>query len=457
MAIEAGSVFRDRYRLDSYVAAGGSGEVWRGTDLVLKRTVAVKLLRPERASDADVLAKFGAEARLAGLLSHPHIAHVYDFRDADDCDPAYLVMEYVDGQSLSRLLDDGPLDPARTMDITAQAARGLAAAHRAGLVHRDIKPGNLLISQDGQVKVTDFGIAREQEDASSTQTGELPGTPGYMAPERSAGGQATASSDLYSLGVVAHQCLTGEAPFSGDALAVALAHMERDLPPLPPSVPGPVAALIADLTRKDPQQRPPSADAVAVRADRLRLRPAQEIDDGLEIPAEETTLPDLESVPAGDAAADGPPPDWRPSPDLARAGRRSRPGLWALASIVVLVLAAGGTAWLLRSGSSAPAAGPTATPTSTRAAARSAPAQVSPSFTGAGAVTTPPVTRSAAPASASPTPSPSPVPTATPAPTTLPPVTPTPSLPEESPTVSPSAGPTPRPSRLPHAPVNSGQ
>jgi eukaryotic-like serine/threonine-protein kinase len=268
--VEPGHVLRDRYRLDEHIAVGGMGEVWQGTDLVLDRKVAVKLLRPEHAEDSELLARFRAEARLAGLLSHPNIAQVYDFREAASPEPAHLVMEFVEGRSLARLLDDGPLEPARAMDIVAQAARGLAAAHRAGLVHRDIKPGNLLVRDDGLVKVTDFGIARADSATPLTQTGQLPGTPGYMAPERAAGAVATPATDLYSLGVVAHQCLTGRPPFAGDALAVVLAHMEREMPPLPAAVPAGVAALVADLTRKDPRERPLSAEEVAAEAERLR-------------------------------------------------------------------------------------------------------------------------------------------------------------------------------------------
>jgi eukaryotic-like serine/threonine-protein kinase len=270
--VEPGHVLRDRYRLDEHIAVGGMGEVWQGTDLVLDRKVAVKLLRPEHAEDSGLHARFRAEARLAGLLSHPNIAQVYDFREAAAPEPAYLVMEFVEGRSLARLLDDGPLEPARAMDIIAQAARGLAAAHRAGLVHRDIKPGNLLVRDDGLIKVTDFGIARAESATPLTQTGQLPGTPGYMAPERAAGAVATAATDLYSLGVVAHQCLTGRPPFAGDALAVVLAHMEREMPPLPASVPVGVAALISDLTRKDPRERPLSAENVAAEAERLRVQ-----------------------------------------------------------------------------------------------------------------------------------------------------------------------------------------
>jgi hypothetical protein len=259
-----------RYRLDQLISGGAIGEVWRGLDAVLERPVAIKLLRAEYAHHSDTLARFRAEARHAGSLSHPGIAQVYDYGDADPPYPPFLVLELVDGPSLAGLLAGGPLDCARVMDLVAQAAAGLHAAHRAGLVHRDIKPGNLLLSQDGLVKITDFGIAHAAGSAPLTRTGTLIGTPAYLAPERVAGATATPASDLYSLGVVAYECLVGVQPFSGNPLDVALAHRVRPLPPLPATIPGEVAALVTGMTAKDPAARPGSADQVAARAGRIR-------------------------------------------------------------------------------------------------------------------------------------------------------------------------------------------
>ena len=241
-----------RYRLVSPIAAGAVGEVWRAADLVLARPVAVKLLRPEHAQHPETLARFRAEARHAGSLAHPGVAHVYDYRAGGDGHPPYLVMELVDGPSLAGLLDSGPLEPASAMDLVAQAAAGLHAAHSAGLVHRDIKPGNLLVGPGGQVKITDFGIAYAAGSAPLTRTGMLIGTPAYLAPERLAGGTAGPASDLYSLGVVAWECLAGAPPFTGIAVEVAMAHRDRPLPPLPDSIPGEVVVLVAELTAKDP-------------------------------------------------------------------------------------------------------------------------------------------------------------------------------------------------------------
>ena len=256
-----------RYRLEGRIAVGGVGEVWRGTDEVLGRPVAVKLLRAEYVQHPGTLARFRSEARHAGSLSHPGIAQVYDYGEAE---LPYLVMELVDGPSLAGVLASGPLDPGRAMDVVAQAAAGLQAAHRAGLVHRDIKPGNLLLGPGGQVKITDFGISHAAGSAPVTGTGMLLGTPAYLAPERVAGQPATPASDLYSLGVVAWECLAAGPPFTGSPVEVAVAHRDRPLPPLPAAVPADVAALVGDLTAKDPAARPPGAGAAAERAGRLR-------------------------------------------------------------------------------------------------------------------------------------------------------------------------------------------
>jgi len=252
------------------VARGGVGEIWRATDLVLGRPVAVKLLRTEYAQHPEVLARFRAEARHAGSVSHPGIAQVYDYGEDGAAASPYLVMELVDGPSLARVLAAGPLTPADAMDVLAQAAAGLQAAHAAGLVHRDVKPGNLLVGPSGQVKITDFGIAHAAWSAPITQTGALVGTPAYLAPERIMGGPATPASDLYSLGVVGYQCLTGAVPFEGMPHEVTAAHRHRTLPPLPPAVPAGAAELVLDLTAKDPAVRPASAGEVAARAGRLR-------------------------------------------------------------------------------------------------------------------------------------------------------------------------------------------
>ena len=258
-----------RYVLGEKIGAGGFSEVWRATDLVLSRQVAIKRLH---LGSAEALTRFRAEAQHAGGLSHENIARIYDYGEPAPPQPPFLVMELVDGPSLAGALAVGPLDPARSLDIVAQTASGLDAAHLAGLVHRDIKPANLLLVPDGVVKITDFGIAQATDATAVTGTGQLLGTPGYLAPERVMGAPATAASDLYSLGIVAYECLTGAPPYTGPALAVALAHWERPLPPLPGQVPGDIAALVFELTAKDPADRPRSAGEVARRASQMTAR-----------------------------------------------------------------------------------------------------------------------------------------------------------------------------------------
>jgi eukaryotic-like serine/threonine-protein kinase len=265
-----GIILAGRYRLEGPIAAGAVGEVWRATDLVLSRPVAVKRLRDGYAGQPEAMERFRAEARHAGALSHPGIAQVYDYGEAEPPSPPFLVMEFVDGPSLAGLLDGGPLDPADAMDVLAQVAAGLAAAHAAGLVHRDIKPANLLVAGDGQVKITDFGIAHAAGSAQLTRTGTMVGTPSYLAPERAGGASATAASDLYSLGVVAYECLAGQPPFQGTPMEVVAACQKAPLPPLPAAVPAEVAALVMELTAKDPAARPAGASQVATRAARLR-------------------------------------------------------------------------------------------------------------------------------------------------------------------------------------------
>ena len=216
MALD-GAVLGGRYVLDEQIGNGGYGEVWRATDTVLSRPVAVKLLHPRYTQRSEALARFRAEARHAGGLSHENIAQVFDYGEPADGQPPYLVMELVDGPSLETVLAGGPLDDSRTMDIVAQAAAGLQAAHAAGMIHRDIKPANLLLAPGGTVKITDFGIAHTIGSAPVTASGELIGTPGYLAPERAMGEQATPASDLYSLGMVAYECLAGSSAVPGHA------------------------------------------------------------------------------------------------------------------------------------------------------------------------------------------------------------------------------------------------
>jgi serine/threonine-protein kinase len=273
-----------RYRLSGRIAVGGMGEVWRGTDELLVRPVAVKLLSAAHASDDSFRARFRAEARYAASLSHPNIAQVFDYGEMsgdEEVPPdipaggAYLVMELVKGEPLSALIArEERLSVAHSLRIVSQAADALSAAHEAGIVHRDIKPGNLLISDEGITKITDFGIARAMWAAQAshlTQTGMVMGTASYVSPEQATGGTITSASDIYSLGVVAYECLTGAPPFTAETpVAIAVAHMHRPVPPLPDDVPAPVADLILNMLAKPPEERPQSARWVADRARQLR-------------------------------------------------------------------------------------------------------------------------------------------------------------------------------------------
>ena len=265
-----GAVLGGRYVLDEQIGIGGYGEVWRATDTVLSRPVALKLLHQRHAEQAETVARFRSEAQHAAALSHENIAQVFDYGEAVGGRPPYLVMELVAGPSLEAVLDGGPLDATRTMDIVAQTAAGLQVAHAAGMIHRDVKPGNLLLNHSGTVKITDFGLAHTVGSVSVTISGELVGTPGYLAPERAVGEKAGPASDLYSLGIVAYECLTGGRPFTGTPLEVVLAHRDRPLPPLPASVAADVTALVTQLAAKDPGSRPHDAAEVARWAALLR-------------------------------------------------------------------------------------------------------------------------------------------------------------------------------------------
>jgi serine/threonine-protein kinase len=305
-----------RYQLDERVAAGGYGEVWRATDLILGRQVAVKLLLAQHVQQAETLARFRAEAQRAGALTQANIARVYDYVEPNPPQPPFLVMELIDGPSLAQVLADGPLPPAQVMDIIAGAAAGLQAAHDAGLVHRDIKPANLLLTRDGTVKVTDFGISYAAGSAPMTASGMLVGTAGYMAPERLGGGPVTGAADLYALGIVGYEALAGQPPFTGTPLEVAVKHRDQPLPPLPASVPPGAAALIEALIAKDPAARPASAGDVAQWA-------SHEHD--MLVSATRTDLPAGLTPPIGYAAGGGyppsgggyPPPGGRTAPTAA--------------------------------------------------------------------------------------------------------------------------------------------
>jgi len=260
--LQSGTVLGDRYTLLEPVARGGMGEVWRAEDTVLSRTVAVKVLKSELTQERTFLERFRTEARTTASLQHNGIANVFDYGEVAGISAgipvAYLVMEYVDGEPLSaQLARDGRLPAARVLEIIRQAALALAEAHRVGMVHRDVKPGNLLVRRsDGAVKITDFGIARAADAVPLTQNGMVVGTAQYFSPEQAEGRVVGPPSDVYSLGVVAYECLAGRLPFLADSpVTVAMMQIRDVPPPLPPDVPGPVQALVMRILAKDPRQR----------------------------------------------------------------------------------------------------------------------------------------------------------------------------------------------------------
>ncbi|WP_344609779.1 protein kinase domain-containing protein, partial [Sporichthya brevicatena] len=264
-----------RYRLDERIARGGMGEVWRGTDEVLNRKVAVKVLRPEYADEEIFLERFRSEARNTAALVHTGIAQVYDFGQAPagGASVPFIVMELVPGEPLSHIIErEGRLEIDRALELVAQAAQALQVAHTAGVIHRDIKPANLLITPSWTVKVTDFGIARAGDALPLTRSGTVMGTAHYLAPELiSTKSGAAPASDVYALGVVLYECLAGRRPFTGDnPLAVAMAHLHNEPPPIE-GVPPAVNRMVATILAKDPAQRPQSAADLAQRLLALRI------------------------------------------------------------------------------------------------------------------------------------------------------------------------------------------
>jgi serine/threonine-protein kinase len=266
----SGLTFGGRYQLSSRVAIGGMGEVWEATDLVIGRTVAIKILKDEYMGDPGFLERFRAEARHAALVNHEGIANVYDYGEEEGS--AFLVMELVPGEALSAILErERVLSSDRTLDIVAQTASALQAAHHAGLVHRDIKPGNLLITPDGRVKITDFGIARIADQVPLTATGQVMGTVQYLSPEQASGHPASPATDIYSLGIVAYEALAGRRPFTGESqVAIAMAQINEAPPELPVTIAEPVRNLVFASIAKKPQDRPASAAHLARAAQSLR-------------------------------------------------------------------------------------------------------------------------------------------------------------------------------------------
>lgn len=259
-------VLDGRYELAQKIGEGGMARVYAGRDLRLNRRVAIKIPHAHFVGDADFLDRFRHEAQAAAMLSHPNIVDVYDV--GKDGDIHYIVMEYVEGVDLKALIArEAPLPVARAVAIAEQLARGLAVAHRAGMVHRDIKPQNVIINEGGQARITDFGVAKSHLSTALTETGVAFGTVDYLSPEQAQGRPATAQSDIYSLGIVLYEMLTGRLPFSGDsAVVVAMKHVQEEpVSPrrLNPQIPASLELLVLRAMAKDPAQRPRSAQEFA--------------------------------------------------------------------------------------------------------------------------------------------------------------------------------------------------
>ena len=336
--------FNNRYKLDRRLGEGGMATVYSGTDTVLRRRVAIKVLRPQYAADDEFVRRFYQEAESAARLSHPNIVNTYDV--GREGETYYIVMELVDGPSLAEIIADGALPEPVAIDYAAQICNGLAYAHRSGLLHRDIKPANILVTKDDVVKLSDFGIARavSQQTMALTKPGLVMGSVYYISPEQAQGHELHESSDLYSVGIVLYQMLTGALPYTGESpVTVALKHIGDPVPVLDTNTSGvspALAAIVNKLLQKRPENRFRSASEVATALREARERP---------------------SVPAYQIADDAPtqmmhsvlPPRRSPLPDRAYSSmseeedRRSRFGLGLILTLVLLALAATGIGYVI--------------------------------------------------------------------------------------------------------------
>jgi eukaryotic-like serine/threonine-protein kinase len=300
-------ILNERYQIEATLGEGGMARVYRGTDGVLGRPVAIKVLADRYANDDTFVTRFRREAQAAAALNHPNVVSVFD--TGDDGQAHYIVMEYVPGQTLADVLKrEGPLDPDRAARIAEDVATALQAAHERGLVHRDVKPGNVMIDPEGRTKVMDFGIARAAANDTLTQTGAVLGTAAYLSPEQARGDAVDARSDIYSLGCVLYEMLTGRPPFTGDSpVAIAYAHV-NDQPDSPTAhrrgVPPELEAVTMRALAKDPDDRYPSAEAfraaiAAARGAGVSTEPiGAAAGDTAVMPAPETTAP-VSAEPAG--------------------------------------------------------------------------------------------------------------------------------------------------------------
>lgn len=275
--VRAGDILGKRYRLDERVDGGAMGDVWRGTDTRLNRQVAVKVLHAALSTTTEFRQRFSAEARAAAALRAPGVVDLYDYGEdhpEDGTVISYLVMEFVPGVALSKVIaEKGRIPPGDTMAMIGKCAKALDAAHQAGIIHRDVKPGNILVLDDGSIKVVDFGIARAHGESGLTATGQVMGTVAYVSPEQLYDEELSGATDLYSLGIVAYECLAGVKPFTGDApAAVIRAQLQQEPPPLPENIPGEVVAIVMRCLKKEPGDRWSSGAELAEQCRRVAAR-----------------------------------------------------------------------------------------------------------------------------------------------------------------------------------------
>ena len=299
----APDILDDRYKLAQPLGEGGMAEVFRAEDLRLGREVAVKILRNQYANETNLLRRFINEARSIAGFSHPNLVSVYDV--GRDKQRYYIVMEYVPGEDLRQTLErEGRLSVDQALNIVQQMAQGIGYAHQRGLVHRDIKPGNILITPNGKVKVADFGIAKALASAGLTEPGVVWGTTAYLSPEQVRGEQATPASDVYAMGIVLYEILSGLPPFQGeDRVAIALKHLHDEPPPFSEDlkIPRGVTYLVQKALAKDPLQRFPNADKMAetlteyMRAENLTSAPMPSYSQPLNDPPQR--MPDQKGLP----------------------------------------------------------------------------------------------------------------------------------------------------------------
>ena len=272
MKLVEGQLVHHRYRLDQRLAQGGMGEVWKGFDIQLGRIVAVKALRTDTSNVEAKLRRLRAEAHNSANLAHPNIAALFDYYEHDGI--GFLIMEYVPSKSLADLYrKEGAVEPTRLLPILIQTARGLFVAHSHGVIHRDVKPANIMVSETGNVKITDFGVSYSSDQEQITQDGMVVGTAQYISPEQAQGEQATAQSDIYSLGVVAYEGLCGHRPFTGATpVDIAAAHVNDPVPPLPENIDLQLRQFVMSMLAKNPEDRPKDALVVSKILARIERR-----------------------------------------------------------------------------------------------------------------------------------------------------------------------------------------